>query len=295
MGVAKVDYFGSTLVDLTGVTVDSAHLVMPYTAFGADGEHITGSIFDWGVTSLPVVSSASSPASIPAGVYRSGSTVGIVPTEADKIISSNIKDGVTILGVQGGLKVNVTNMSLLHLNVGGSDNNSEIRQITFTVSGKVNSLYLMLWGYQSSVRYNARRVIALTHVPNFVSLGNRYRFLCANGGASTSSGYNQANGYISNFDGVTYTYNSTSDQTTVVITAPNSNMSGYSGTPRFSGDYHVITFYAENDRSNIHDSVVGSVSTASPSSTGGGNLELMSGGNVSDLMSGGDEGGEEMM
>ena len=44
MGVSKVDYAGTTLVDLTGDTVSSESLVEGYTATDASGEKITGTL-----------------------------------------------------------------------------------------------------------------------------------------------------------------------------------------------------------------------------------------------------------
>lgn len=44
MAVSKVVYGTTTLVDLTSDTVDAAHLASGYTAHGADGEAVSGSL-----------------------------------------------------------------------------------------------------------------------------------------------------------------------------------------------------------------------------------------------------------
>lgn len=71
-------------------------------AYNASGE-ITGSMANNGSTSGTISTKAGS-VTIPAG-YTSGGTVAISSTEQAKIIASNIKSGVTILGQAGGLTV----------------------------------------------------------------------------------------------------------------------------------------------------------------------------------------------
>ena len=44
MGVSKVVFNGYTKIDLTGDTVDAAHLYSGYKAHGADGELVTGTL-----------------------------------------------------------------------------------------------------------------------------------------------------------------------------------------------------------------------------------------------------------
>lgn len=69
-------------------------------AYGASGE-ITGNMANNGSTS-GTISTKAGTVNIPAG-YTSGGTVSISSTEQAKIIASNIKSGVTILGQAGGL------------------------------------------------------------------------------------------------------------------------------------------------------------------------------------------------
>lgn len=68
--------------------------------FGSSGE-IIGSMANNGSTS-GTISTKAGTVTIPAG-YTSGGTVSISSTEQAKIIASNIKSGVTILGQAGSL------------------------------------------------------------------------------------------------------------------------------------------------------------------------------------------------
>lgn len=72
------------------------------TAFGASGS-ISGSMANNGSTS-GTISTKAGTVTIPAG-YTSGGTVSISSTEQSKIIASNIKSGVTILGQAGSLSL----------------------------------------------------------------------------------------------------------------------------------------------------------------------------------------------
>ena len=69
-------------------------------AYGSSGE-ITGSMANNGATG-GTISTKAGTVTIPAG-YTTGGTVGISSTEQAKIIASNIRSGVTILGQAGSL------------------------------------------------------------------------------------------------------------------------------------------------------------------------------------------------
>lgn len=71
-------------------------------AYGSSGE-LTGSMANNGSTS-GTISTKAGTVTIPAG-YTSGGTVGISSTEQAKVIASNIKSGVTLLGVAGSLSL----------------------------------------------------------------------------------------------------------------------------------------------------------------------------------------------
>lgn len=92
-GTAK--FYDTTSADATG-----ADILTGKTAFGASGS-VSGSMANNGSTS-GTISTKAGTVTIPAG-YTTGGTVSISSTEQSKITASNIKSGVTILGVAGSL------------------------------------------------------------------------------------------------------------------------------------------------------------------------------------------------
>lgn len=133
--INKVIYGGSTLIDLTGDTVEASHVkqgdifhlpsgltAVGTNTFDADtqdanataseiladktayvrGNKLTGTMPNNGhITGY--VSSVDSPYTVPLGYHDGSGTVGIDPSEIAKILPQNILDGVTILGVTGTL------------------------------------------------------------------------------------------------------------------------------------------------------------------------------------------------
>lgn len=86
--------------DTAGANVAAADLLTGKTAFGSSGE-VSGSMANNGSTS-GTISTKAGTVTIPAG-FTSGGTVSISSTEQAKVIASNIKSGVTLLGVAGSL------------------------------------------------------------------------------------------------------------------------------------------------------------------------------------------------
>lgn len=86
--------------DTAGANVAAADLLTGKTAFGSGGE-VSGSMANNGSTS-GTISTKAGTVTIPAG-FTSGGTVSISSTEQAKIVASNIKSGVTLLGVAGSL------------------------------------------------------------------------------------------------------------------------------------------------------------------------------------------------
>lgn len=133
MAISKVVYGSTTLIDLTSDTVTADKLLSGITAHGKDGELVTGTCTfdaDTGdatataseilatktayvngskVTgSMPnnggvegYISDASTPYSIPSGYHDGSGTVAIDETEMEKLVPQNIREGITLLGVEG--------------------------------------------------------------------------------------------------------------------------------------------------------------------------------------------------
>lgn len=133
MSVNKVVYGGKTLIDLTGDTVTADKLLSGITAHGKDGELVTGACtFDVDsndataavaeilsgktayargtklVGTMPNNGAATGKIItkdgayiIPQGYHDGSGTVGISETEKEKLIPSNIREGINILGVDG--------------------------------------------------------------------------------------------------------------------------------------------------------------------------------------------------
>lgn len=86
--------------DTADADITSADVLTGKIGYGTNGS-VTGSMANNGSTS-GTISTKAGTVTIPAG-YTTGGTVGISSTEQAKIIASNIKSGVTLLGVAGSL------------------------------------------------------------------------------------------------------------------------------------------------------------------------------------------------
>lgn len=129
----KVVFGGTTYMDLTADTVDASHLLANYTAHNKKGEAITGTCTYNADTSdatasadeilsgqtayangskvtgsmtnrggvTGTISTKAGQYTIPEGYHDGSGKVSISTTEQNKIIASNIKSGIVILGVTG--------------------------------------------------------------------------------------------------------------------------------------------------------------------------------------------------
>lgn len=86
--------------DTASATIAAGDVLTGKTGFGSAGE-VLGSMPDNGSVSGSISTKAGT-VTVPAG-YTSGGTVEISSDEQAKIIASNIKSGVTLLGVAGSL------------------------------------------------------------------------------------------------------------------------------------------------------------------------------------------------
>lgn len=136
MAHSKVVFGNTVLIDLTADTVTADKILSSYTAHDAKGDTITGTCeFDVnsqdatvkvaeillgktayargtkltgtmpnnGAVSL-AISAVDQEVSIAQGYHDGSGTVSILSTEQAKLIASNIKQGITILGVTGSLE-----------------------------------------------------------------------------------------------------------------------------------------------------------------------------------------------
>lgn len=133
MAISKVVYGGNVLIDLTGDTIKADKLLKGYTAHGANGAAIRGSCeFDANTQDATAnaaeilkgkvaynkgnkitgempnngavtgkITTKYGQYTVPQGYHDGYGKVQIDSTEQAKLIASNIRAGVTILGVQG--------------------------------------------------------------------------------------------------------------------------------------------------------------------------------------------------
>lgn len=88
--------------DTADADITSADVLTGKTGYGSSGS-VSGGMANNGSTS-GTISTKAGTVTIPAG-YTSGGTVSISSTEQAKVIASNIKSGVTLLGVAGSLSL----------------------------------------------------------------------------------------------------------------------------------------------------------------------------------------------
>ena len=96
--IPKSDSGEATFWDTTGASAASGDILQGKTAFGSAGS-ISGSMTNNGGLQGGI-STADGHYTIPAG-YTSGGTVSITAAEQAKLVTGNIRSGVTILGVAG--------------------------------------------------------------------------------------------------------------------------------------------------------------------------------------------------
>lgn len=133
MAINKVVYGGRTLIDLTADTVTADKILSGFTAHGKNGAVITGTCdFDSNTQDATVavaeilmgetayargtkltgtmpnngavahkISAKDEQYAVPQGYHDGSGTVGIADTEKEKLVPKNIREGITILGIEG--------------------------------------------------------------------------------------------------------------------------------------------------------------------------------------------------
>lgn len=133
MGNGKITFYGETLIDLTGDNISADKVLKGYQAHGPDGEPFTGTC-EFDVNSqeatateaetlkgktfgargqlrtgtMPnngavsgTISAKDGKYTIPQGYHDGTGAVEIDATEKAKLVADNIREGVTILGIEG--------------------------------------------------------------------------------------------------------------------------------------------------------------------------------------------------
>lgn len=133
MANSKIIYNGKTLIDLTGDTVTPDKLLSGITAHGKDGNLVTGTCAfdantkDATATAAEIlkgktaynkgskvtgtmpnngavagsITEKTQEYTVPQGYHDGSGKVGIAKAEQDKLIPNNIREGITLLGVEG--------------------------------------------------------------------------------------------------------------------------------------------------------------------------------------------------
>ena len=175
--ISKVIYGNQTLIDLTDDTIIASALLSGYTAHGADGAPITGSCsFDANtsdatatvgeilsgktaykngsklVGTMPNIgaqssnlSSASSRVAISQGYHDGSGSIGLGSSDIAALVSNNIREGVTILGVLGTMSgsedVKATSTTLTPYTSTASYNPNQFGDYNYFSQITVSSIY----------------------------------------------------------------------------------------------------------------------------------------------------------
>lgn len=100
MAYNKIIYNGNTLIDLTGIDTEAEHVLAGKTFVGNDGETGSGSMTNRG-SATGTIATTNGSYTIQKGFHDGGGRVSISSVEAAKFLPGNIKNGVSLLGVQG--------------------------------------------------------------------------------------------------------------------------------------------------------------------------------------------------
>lgn len=126
--------------DTSDATVTASEILATKTAYGADGTKITGTMANNGGNNVTVTNKTGT--TIPAGYYDGSGKAQIDSTSSTNLVAENIRDGVTILGVQGTMS-------------GSEDVHAQAKTVTPTGSQQVVVPDSPTYNYLSQVTVNA--------------------------------------------------------------------------------------------------------------------------------------------
>lgn len=108
VNIPQTDGKEASFYDTSDATAEASHVLAGKTTYGASGL-VNGSMANNGDTSGTIATKAGA-VTIPAG-YTTGGTVELAEAQKNLLVSSNIKKGVTLLGVAGGNMILDTTIS----------------------------------------------------------------------------------------------------------------------------------------------------------------------------------------
>lgn len=126
--------------DTTDANMQASELLYGKTGYGAAGTKITGTMPNNGGNNVTVT--GTSGATIPAGYYDGSGKAVLDSTSLTNLIADNIRDGVTILGVEGTMS-------------GSEDVHAQAKTVTPTGSQQVVVPDSPTYNYLSQVTVNA--------------------------------------------------------------------------------------------------------------------------------------------